>query len=259
MPLDKFVVLNLYDSDKNYIGENKFALMTNLAVDILIDIHFMVKYQLQSKFHTRDILFENNNSEFRLSRIKPKPLKFSNNVIQPGLNSISVTRNWKNSSTVMSITMSHDNINMFQHILQPYTTKDMFIVYNSSPYFYETKDVENCFELTESKQVSVHKPYHYRKTLKLNKLQMQDIIIGNNISAKDKSRLKALIREYDYIFSRAPNDIGKYCGNMTYRIELSNPIVDTYTKQKFSRPEENFIAEELKKMLALRGSLNQTW
>ena len=249
VPLDKFVVLNLYDSDKSYIGENKFALMNDLAVDILVDVHFLVKNQLQSKFHTRDIIFENDNSEFRLSRIKPKPLQFCNNIIQPGFNSLSVVRNWKKPDTVMNITMNHDDLEMYTQILQPSTTKDTVIVYNKSPYFYETKDVEQCFELTESKQISVHKPYHYRKSLKLSKLQTDNLTIGSNINTKDKNRLRALINEYDHIFSRAPNDIGKYCGNMTYRIELNNPIVDTYVKQKFSRPIENFIAEELRKML----------
>lgn len=243
------MVLNLYDSDKNYIGENKFALMENLAVDILIDVHFLVKYQLQSKFHTRDIIFENNDAEFRLSRIRPRPIKFCNNVIRPGWNSISVAKTWKNTDTVMNISMNHDNLDMYEQILQPSTTSDTFFVYNKSPYFYETNDIEHCFELTEAKQVSVHKPFHYRKTLRLPRLQLNNLIIGSNINVKTKRRLETLIKEYDHIFSRAPNDIGKYCGNMTYRIELSNPIVDTYAKQKFSQPEQNFIAEELKKML----------
>ena len=126
------MVLNLYDSDKNYIGENKFALMENLAVDILIDVHFLVKYQLQSKFHTRDIIFENNDAEFRLSRIRPRPIKFCNNVIRPGWNSISVAKTWKNTDTVMNISMNHDNLDMYEQILQPSTTSDTFFVYKCS-------------------------------------------------------------------------------------------------------------------------------
>ena len=71
-------------------------------------------------------------------------------------------------------------------------------------------------------------------------LDFRKVQIGTNLTAKERDRLLVLIKEYHYIFSRSDNDIGQYTGNMSYKIELMNPIIDTYPKQKFNKPEHNF-------------------
>ena len=223
--------------------------MNDLAVDCLLDIHFLTKFKLETTFHERQIILANKQFEFRLSRITPRKISLRVDFIQPGINLVAVIPNWEKSDLILNVNLNHDKLEMYPQSLSDKESDHKLCIINNSSYFLETNEIENCFEVTKVTENRSKLPFHHRKTMKLEPLDMSQLVIGDHLSKRERSKLLRLIEEYSHIFSRAHNDIGRYSGNMSYKIELSNPILDTYPKQRFPKPEQDFIKGELAKML----------
>ena len=247
--LHQFVRVNLYDSERCLIGHNKFALMDGLGIDLLVGIDFITKYQLEIKFHTKDIIVKSPDSEFRLARVLPRRIECCNTVLYPGPNKIELSRSWLSFECVLNIDIDHEHLKMYKQVFEPKSKKAQVTIFNDSKDFVDIEDVNECFELTETKSIENLQPFHFRKSLNLVKLNTSKIVIGDQNSSNFRRQILALVYKYHHIFSRSDSDIGRYRGNMTYKIELSNPIKDTYIKRRYSKPDREFIELELEKLL----------
>ena len=247
--LNQFVKVNLYDNERCLIGHNKFALMDGLGINLLVGIDFITKYQLQIAFHTEDIVLKSPKSEFRLVRVLPRKIECCNTVLYPGPNKIEMSRSWLNFESILSINIEHEHLRMYEQYFEPKSKKTQVTIVNNSKDFVDLEDINECFEFTEVKPVENLQPFYYRKTLNLVKLDTSKIVIGNQASSNFRKQVLGLINKYNHIFSRSDDDIGRYRGNMSYKIELSNPIKDTYSKVRYSKPDIEFIELELEKLL----------
>lgn len=247
--LHQFVKVDLYDSERCLIGQNRFALMDGLGIDLLVGIDFITRYQLEIAFHTQDIMVKSPESEFRLARVSPRKIECCNTVLYPGPNKIELSRSWLSLNSVLTINIDHQHLKMYEQIFEPKDKRAQVTIFNESKDFVDIDDVNECFELTETKALENLQPFHFRKSLNLVKLDTSKIVIGKQNSLNFRRQILALVNKYHHIFSRSDSDIGRYRGNMTYEIELSNPIKDTYIKRRYSKPDSEFIELELEKLL----------
>ena len=195
-------------------------------------------------------------SKFNFLRLTPDNinLKLRNeaSILVPGINVVyfDVLKSDKNNKkiTQVSSNVGGNNLQMLYHNKQAFEQK-CFQINNTNDYFI---DINNeCFHVDIIQNISypvqIQAP-HYRKSLKLEPLNMSVVKMGN-VDDVVKERLYDLIREYNHIFSRSDSDIGLYNGPLSYEITLANEIKECYKERPFTAVESDFIREEIKKLL----------
>ena len=94
---------------------------------------------------------------------------------------------------------------------------------------------------------------HYRKSIKLPPLDMTNLSVSSKFPSeiRDKANqlLRNLVGEFHHVFSRSDCDLGSYNGAQKYEIKLQNTIVDMYKVPRRSKADEEFVREEVDKLL----------
>ena len=248
---DSYVNFKIFDENGKYFIEAKFLIVQELTMDVIIGFNYLKNYQIITE---KDYMVLENDDYWLFRRNIPEvKISAKNKFIPPGKSILNLqVTNLKKEDAM--ITLSNENLEPNGcNVVISQNRKNLYIpVMNLSNRFINTEKEKICeIEEINQKILELNKPIppHHRRSKKLPKLDLSKLIVNKNVGKEYVEKLKNLLRKYHHNFSRDSADIGTYSGGITYTIELTNDIKETYKGRNFKGHERNFIRNELKKLI----------